>query len=326
MIINPPDAPWGCRFALPSPSPVRLVSAAAGLVVAVGSSLHMLRPGSERLRSRPLPPDFEAIAVAAEPWSPFRYAVATSSTVSIYTGHRPYTPEVELHVQGPEARATHLAWARHDGESMLCLRQANGNVSRLRPDIQSHDVLSVPVIHAIASDVDGVLALAALQPEPPANVGDVMILPKGSKEWAFRWVDWTILSEDDELPFHLAVRGEAVALATDAPQTMVSWEEAEEDGGHFETPPCIFGGPIAFAGDGVLIAAYNVEGKVNVLRHVRGGGATRIARFGRDDNWKGTAATVTGLAWDDERRALWVASPELGLIELTERKAGPQDN
>ena len=90
---------------------------------------------------------------------------------------------------------------------------------------------------------------------------------------------------------------------------------------HFEIPPVVFQGPIAFQGERILFAAYNVEGQVNLLRFVRGGGVTRIARFGLDDAREGTPATVTGLAWDEERRALWAASPELGLLRLTEPKA-----
>ncbi len=61
-----------------------------GLVVAAGAALHMLRPGSQRLRSRALPPDLEVIAVAAEPWSPYRLAIASPAAVGIYTGHQPH--------------------------------------------------------------------------------------------------------------------------------------------------------------------------------------------------------------------------------------------
>jgi hypothetical protein len=77
-------------------------------------------------------------------------------------------------------------------------------------------------------------------------------------------------------------------------------------------------GPIAFQNERVIFAAYNVEGQVNVLRHVRNGSFTRIARFGLGEDWTGIPATVTGIAWDDERRALWAASPELGLLKLAE--------
>jgi hypothetical protein len=80
-------------------------------------------------------------------------------------------------------------------------------------------------------------------------------------------------------------------------------------------------GPIAFQNDQVIFAAYNVEGQVRILRHARHGGITRIARFGVGEDWKGIPATVTGLAWDEERRVLWAASPELGLIKLTEPAA-----
>jgi hypothetical protein len=84
----------------------------------------------------------------------------------------------------------------------------------------------------------------------------------------------------------------------------------------------VFQGPIAFQTESVIIGAYNVAGQVHVLRWERGGSFTRIARFGLDDDWKGTEVTVTSIAWDDERRALWVASPELGLLKLEEPARG----
>jgi hypothetical protein len=103
----------------------------------------------------------------------------------------------------------------------------------------------------------------------------------------------------------------------------VSWEADKDEGNSFVSPPGVFMGPIAFQNERVIFAAYNVEGQVNVLRHARNGGLTRIARFGVGEDWTGVAATVTGIAWDEERRALWAASPELGLIKLSEpRKAG----
>ena len=82
--------------------------------------------------------------------------------------------------------------------------------------------------------------------------------------------------------------------------------------------PAVFHGPVAFRSDKEIFAAYNVEGQVNVRRHIRGQGVTRIARYGLDDTWQGTEATVTSIAWDEERRTLWAASPELGLMALTQ--------
>ena len=125
------------------------------------------------------------------------------------------------------------------------------------------------------------------------------------------------------------MRGRSFAFSTEALDieycgaAEVSWEEEEEDGDStFESPPGVFQGPIAFQSERVIIGAYNVEGQVHVLRWERGGSFTRIARFGLDDDWKGTEVTVTSIAWDDERRALWVASPELGLLKVEEPAQG----
>ena len=98
----------------------------------------------------------------------------------------------------------------------------------------------------------------------------------------------------------------------------MSWKEHQDDTLHFVSAPAVFQGPIAFQSDQAIFAAYNVEGQVQILRYARHGGVTRIARFGVGEDGEGIPATVTGLAWDAERRALWAASPELGLIELTE--------
>ncbi len=325
FIAEPPDDPWDVNLVFDPPSPVRVVSAASGLVVAAGRSLHMLRPGSQRIRSRDLPPDDEVTAVAAEPWSPYRFAIASPSSVSVFTGHRPYEPIMSLGVQGPEVRATHLAWMRHDGETMLYMRRASGEIMRLRLEQGSTEVIQCPTAAAVAADEGGVLALAALVPAEDANVGEVWVLPAGETTWDPRWVDFTLTEDLRDWHVYLAVHGGAVAFSTGnlgddtVGSSEVSWEKPEEGDSNFESPPSVFQGPIALQDDRVIFAAYNVEGQVRILRHVRKGGVTRIARFGVGDDWvSGTDATVTGLAWDSERRALWAASPELGLIKLTE--------
>lgn len=325
FIEEPPDDPWNVSLVLDPPSPVRLVSAAGGLVVAAGRSLHMFHPGARRIRSCDLPPDGEVAAVAVEPWHPYRVAVASPTSLSVFTGHRPYEPIVDLRLRGQELRATHLAWARHDGETMIYIRRAGGEIMRLKLEQGSTDVLQCPTAAAVASDERGVLALAALVPGEDANVGEVWVLPAGETAWDTRWVDFTLTEDLREWHVHLAVHGSAVALSTSnlgddiVGFAMVSWEKDEEDAHHFASPPSVFQGPIALQDDRVIFAAYNVEGQVRVLRHVREGGVTRIARFGVADDWvSGSPATITGLAWDRERRALWAASPELGLIKLTE--------
>ena len=314
FIEHPPDGFWEWSPALSPAAPVRAVSAAGGLVVAAGAALHMLRPGAQRVRSRDLPADFGALAVAAEPWSPFRLAIASRARVGVYTGHRPYEPVVALQLSGPELDATHLAWVRHDGGSVLYMRRRGGEVSRLTMD-GTTAVLTVPHAAAIAADEEGVLALVSLFPGDEAAV---WMLPDGAREWDVR--DMVRIPTGDDVKdweVYLAVHGAAAAFSMDDWSADVSWEQNEDDTRHFESVPAVFHGPIAFGGDDVIFAAYNVEGQVNVLRHVRRGGVTRIARFGLGDDWEGTEATVTGLAWDEERRLLWAASPELGLIKLT---------
>ena len=306
---------------------MRFVSAAGGLVIAAGASLHMLRPGSQRVRSRALPPDLEVLAIAAEPWSPYRLAIASATSVGIYTGHQPHQPVREMQYTDPELAATHLAWSRSDGATVLYLRQRTGEVARINVDAASADTFTGwPPIAAVAGDAGGAVAMMNLVPVEPATVGDAWILPAGATESTRRWVDCEPSDDEPPCTVHLAVHGGAVAYSIDPIDPLdygghaeTSWEDGDEDGdSSFEMAPGVFMGPIAFASEREIFAAYNVEGQVNVLRHVRNGSFTRIARFGLDDAWEGTPATVTGLAWDEERRALWAASPELGLIKLTE--------
>ncbi len=326
MSDSPQDAFWDVGFALDPPSPVRFVSAASGLVIAAGAALHMLRPGSRRLRSRELPPDVEILAIAAEPWSPYRLAISTPTSVGVYTGHRPYAPAMNIAIDAPEHAATHLAWGRRDGQVLLHLRQRHGEVVQVNLDDGATGTYPDTLVAAIAGDAKGVLAMINLDPKADANVGDAWILPVGAKQWTMRWVDCATDDAPEEWRTHLVVHGAAMAYSRDpfdSTENMghaeVSWEPEDEDESlSFESPPGVFMGPIALQNERVIFAAYNVEGQVNVLRHVRDGGVTRIARFGLDDEWNGTEATVTGLAWDEERSALWAASPELGLIKLTE--------
>ncbi len=330
MIETPSDDFWTVSPALDPPVPVRLVNAAGGLVVAAGASLHMLRPGSRRLRSRELPPDREVVAVAAEPWSPFRLAIATPASVGVYTGHRPYEPVLDVTIARPDLAATHVAWSRRGDKTFLYVRQQSGEVLMVDLHDQSIGTLTTPKVAAIAGDANGVFTMIDLDPEEPANVGDAWILPVGAKEWTTRWVDYCGF-EPDKLRLFIAVHGRAFAYSTQpidieyCGSAEVSWEEEDESGDNsFKDPPGVFQGPIAFQNERVIFGAYNVEGRVDVLRWERGGSFTRIARFGLDDEWRGTEATVTAIAWDDERRTLWAASPELGLLALTEPGGGPK--
>jgi hypothetical protein len=328
MISDPPDDFWEASFVFDPPTPVRVVSALSGLVIAAGDALHMLRPGDQRLLSRGLPPDFAVAAVAAEPWSPFRLAIASRGRLGIYTGKQPDEAIIEAQFSIPEADATHLAWARHDGETMLYFRQANGEVGRLRPETSAIEAIACANMAAIAADANGSLAMISILPPDEAEVS---ITPDG-KTWDERCMVVIPVDGDDPeaepdpdeeadegMHVHLAISGKAVAYSIANWGAYVSWKKnTEDETKDFDSPPGVFWGPIALQGDEGIFAAYNVEGQVRILHHVRGGGATRIARLGVGEDWEGVPATVTGLAWDEERRVLWAASPELGLIKLTE--------
>lgn len=322
---HPPEELWDVNFALDPPTPVHTLSAAGGFVVAAGASLHTLRPGAQRLRSRDTPPDFEVRVVAAEPWSPYRFAMASPTSVKVFTGHRPYEPLMTFTSSGPEFRVTHLAWCRHDGGTMLYLRHAGGSVSRLRMGESGTETLQCPPALAIAADERGLLAVLAA---PHGDDAMLWAIHEGAKHWDKRFVS-DDLSDDDAMGWEvfLSVHRPAIAysMSGDAESCgfcSVSWEQKDEDEDDgTESPPGVFQGPTAFQNERVLFAAYNVDGQVRILRHVRGAGITRIARFGVGEDWTGIPATVTALAWDEERRTLWAASPELGLIRLTEPAA-----
>jgi hypothetical protein len=327
-ISDPPDDFWEASFVFSPPTPVRVVSAAAGLVIAAGDALHMLRPGDPRLRSRPLPPEHPVAAVAAEPWSPFRLAIASRGHLGIYTGQQPDESIIEAQFASPEVDATHLAWARHNGETMLYFRQANGEVGRLRPEAEAVEAIACANMAAIAADASGSMAMISILPPDEAEVS---ITPDG-KTWDERCMVIIPVDgdgdgeegdpdekEDEGMHVHLAISGSAVAYSIADWGAYVSWKKnTDDETKDFESPPGVFWGPIALQGDQGIFAAYNVEGQVRILHHIRNGGATRIARFGVGEDWEGVPATVTGLAWDEERRVLWAASPELGLIKLTE--------
>ena len=190
MIETPEDVFWTVSPALDPPSPVHLVNAANGLVIAAGASLHVLRPGSQRIRSRELP-EGEIIAVAAEPWSPFRLAIVTAAGVGVYTGHRPWESVFDIAIEDSKVGPTHVAWSRRDGEPLLYVRQRTGEVLMVNLADQSIGTLTGPKVVAIAGDSDGVFARLDLNPEAPANVGDAWVLPVDANEWQTRWVDYS---------------------------------------------------------------------------------------------------------------------------------------
>jgi hypothetical protein len=299
---------------------VRAVSAASGLVVAAGAELHQLRPGSKRLRSVALPKGpGDVVSVLAEPWSPFRLAIAWSTRVGIFTGHQPHDAVLAIDLKDRAHRATHLAWIRHLGASMFYVRQRSGEVAQINLEKATVGALQLPKAFAIASDAKGAFG-ALVASEENDGLLNLQVLPAGEMAWDVYGMDFTEHPEDDEEVgrLHFALFGPAVAIGADGYSAELSWKPEEEGWRDLSIPPAVFHGPLAFRSDKEIFAAYNIEGQVNVRRHLRGQGVTRIARYGLDDQWQGTEATVTSIAWDEERRTLWAASPELGLMALTE--------
>ena len=316
---NVPDTFWVSRVVVPEP--VRAVSAANGLVVAAGASLHQLRPGSKRVRTSALPAGHgDVVAILAEPWSPFRLAVAWSTNVGVFTGHQPHDPVVSVSIEHRKNGATHLAWMRLRGENMLYVRQKSGEVQQVNLDTGAMGTLQLSKAYAVASDAKGVLG-ALVKSEENDGLMNLQVLPPGEMAWDVYGLDYSEHDEDDpeQGRLHLAVHGPAVAISGETSFVSLSWEPGEEEGWRdFALIPAVFMGPVTFRSDKEIFAAYNVEGQVNLRRHVRGQGVTRIARYGLDDKWEGTEATVTSIAWDQERHTLWAASPELGLMALTQ--------
>ncbi len=113
MSDSPQDAFWDVGFALDPPSPVRLVSAASGLVVAAGAALHMLRPGSRRLRSARISRPTRSST------SPRSRGLPTAWRSPPLRRHLYRPPAVRAGVNprstAPSTAAAHLAWARRDG-------------------------------------------------------------------------------------------------------------------------------------------------------------------------------------------------------------------
>lgn len=302
------DDAWEGRFVLVPPRPVRSVSAASGLVVAGGDALYMLRPGAERLRARELPPDLGLLVVAAEPWAPFRYAVAARGRIAVFSGAEPDEPLVEIELTDPRRDATHLAWTRHEGEPALFVRSRNGAIARLRLDRNAFEDLDCPPMEAVASDASGALAMLSLAPDEEAAW---VSKPDGS--WELRPLTTIpVADEGDDAGLHLVIAGPAVAYSADGIGTYVSWEREAD----FDRCGDLFWGPVAFQDEGALFSAYSVETTMTITRFTRQGDVTRIAEI--EAGGEEAEPTITAVAWDAPRRTLWAASPEAGLLACTE--------
>jgi hypothetical protein len=260
------------------------------------------------MASRVPPLDIGPIrVVAAEPRSPWRYAVASQEMVAVFYRTQQGDQIMRLRGTPPGPAATHLAWGRAAGASTLYIRWDDGAVVRVREDMSGVDTPDLPPMAAIASDNAGVLAMISFD---------------GPARSAYTTQDGENL-ELRPLPEGFAVRpGARVHLAV--ADTAVAF--AVEDGGAFlsrasEEPfvpcePLAGAGPLELEGassDAALFGA--VHGAVaSIIRVDREGHAVRIADFGSDD---GVVPEISALAWDGSRHMLWGASPQMGLVTCT---------
>jgi hypothetical protein len=284
------------------------VSARGGLVVAGGEELHLLRPGDQRMASRAPPLDIGPIHVAAaEPRSPWRYAVASQEMVAVFYRTQQGDQIMRLRATPPGPSATHLAWGRAEGASTLYIRWDDGAVVRVALDMSGVDTPDLPPMHAIASDNAGVLAMISFD----GPTGRAYTTRDGENLELRALPDGCLAGTGARV--FLAVADTAVAFSI-------------EDGGAFvsrasEQPfvrcdPLAGAGPLELEGassDAALFGA--VRGAVaSIIRVDQEGGAVRLADFGSDD---GVVPEISALSWDGSRHMLWGASPQMGLVTCT---------
>jgi hypothetical protein len=300
---------WECSFLFEPARAVRAVSCHGGLVVAGGEELHLLRPGAQRMSSRPPPLDIGPIvSAAAEPRAPFRYAVASEEMVAVFYRTKEGDQLMRLRPPPPGPPATHLAWGRADGASALYIRWDDGVVARLNQDMSDIETIDLPPMDAIAVDDAGVVAMVSFAPPTPR-----VYVGRDGEHFAFRPLPLEASVEPSQ-HVYLAVADMAVAFAV-------------EDGGAFvsrapEAPfvlsePLATAGPVAFEGassDAALVGAIRGAAFASILRVDREGAAVRIADFGSD---AGFVPELTELAWDASRQMVWGASPQMGLVLCT---------
>ncbi|MEI7893738.1 MAG: hypothetical protein WCI05_11635 [Myxococcales bacterium] len=153
---------WQGSFLLNPARPVRGISVGGGRVMAGGDALYLLPRGAQQVTTRELPPDLALVAIAVEPWPPFRYALAGRRVIAVFSPDAPGDPIVEVSFATPEDDATHLAWTRHNGQVMIYFRGRNGRIGRIRIDEEGCEHLEAPPIAAIASDAAGVMAMISI--------------------------------------------------------------------------------------------------------------------------------------------------------------------
>ncbi len=279
------------------------------MLIAGGDQLYLLRPGGQKLVTRPPPLDIGPIHVAAaEPRAPFRYAVASEGMVAVFFKNHQGEQILRLRPSEPGMMATHLAWALSSGVFTLFVRWDDGSIMRLHPDLSGGDPLALPSMDAIAADQSGTLALASFDEDEPR----VFVTKDGETLFGREVLEEILIPTEQRV--HLAVADQAVAFAVD-------------DGGAFvsrgpEAPfvacaPLANAGPVAFEGftsDAALFGAVQGPSFASLVRVDEKGASVAIAELGND---AGESPRLVDLTWDSSRRVLWVASPEIGIFSCT---------
>lgn len=303
------DAWAGAPFVDP-PQSLCDVSGAGGLVFAGGAGLLMLRPGAERWQSR-APEDLGAvIAVAAEQGPPWRYAVSSSGGVTVYG--LPDDQKLTLRASVPEIHATHLAWAVFGEDRVLYLRWNDGSVGRVRDDLQTVENLDVDPMDAIASDVNGALAMVAVC--CGAEDAHALVSHDGIR-FEERPVTATVADAQPEPRVYLAVAGEAVAYSAEGFGTHVS-RGIDDDFVPYEA--LSHGGPVAFHGSRADAAVFGMSWSKLLCAIERVDAEGEARRIVEMEAVGGDAPKLAGLQWDQSRRVLWAVSLQMGLFRSDE--------
>lgn len=305
---------WKGGFVLDPTQPVRDLSGAGGLLIAGGEAILMLRPGAETWKQRSPPEELGPIlAVAAEQRSPWRYAVSSLGGITLFG--LPNDQMLTLRSSTDEVQATHLAWAAFGKQSVLYLRWTDGSIGRVRLDLGTIEDLDFDPMDAIASDVNGCLAMIAAR-----GAGDNAhaLFTQDGIRFEERPATAIAAGDDPETRVHLAVAGAAIAYAVDGQGAHLS-RGVDDDFTRCEG--LMQGGPLAFHGSTADAAVFGASWSkaMCVIHRVDAGGAVRrIAEIGGD---AGDAPKLSTLVWDRSRHVLWAGSPQVGLMRSEEPKA-----
>ncbi len=304
-----PDETWDGGFVLSPVQPVRDVSGAGGMIFGGGDALVMLRPGGEQWKGRPAPEDLgPVLAVAVEQGPPWRYAVSSALGITLYG----LPNDQMLTLRAPDdagSQATHMAWAAFGEERVLYLRWDDGGVARVRLDLGTIEDLAFLPMDAIASDVNGVLAMVSLG----VGAADAhAIFTRDGVRFEERPAAFVPV---DGARVHLAVADAAIAYAVEGKGAHVS-RGIDDD---FAPVEVLAGaGPIAFHGstaDSALFGAVWSKDVCAIDRVDANGEVQRIAEIGAND---AAAPRIAAMVWDRSRRALWAASPQAGILKSEE--------